>query len=68
MAIFNAPFPQHDHALRAVTVAFAMQQKHALLMKEWLDLGISPPTPIGIGIATGELIAGMAIKGMKHGE
>lgn len=57
MAIFNAPFPQPDHALRAVTVGFAMQEQHAKLMQNWQEHGI-PPTPIGVGIATGELIAG----------
>lgn len=57
MAIFNAPFAQPDHALRAVTVGFAMQEQHAKLMQKWQENGI-PPTPIGVGIATGELIAG----------
>ncbi len=57
MALFGAPFPQEDHALRAVRVALDMQKAHQTVMDIWQDRGIAP-APIGIGIATGELIAG----------
>ena len=57
MALFGAPFPQDDHALRAVQVALAMQKSHQDLMVMWNDRGIEAP-PIGIGVATGELIVG----------
>ena len=57
MALFGAPFPQDDHALRAVQVALAMQKSHQELMTMWNDRGIEAP-PIGIGVATGDLIVG----------
>ena len=57
MALFGAPFPQEDHALRAVRVGLAMQAAHAQVMEEWKKRGVDAK-PIGIGIATGELIVG----------
>ncbi len=57
MALFSAPFPQSDHALRAVRVGLAMQEKHQAVMEAWRGRGFDP-TPIGVGIATGELIVG----------
>lgn len=57
MALFGAPFPQADHALRAVRVALDMQQAHQTLMEIWQDRGVEAPS-IGVGIATGEMIVG----------
>ena len=57
MALFGAPFPQPDHALRAVRVGLEMQAAHQNLIKTWSEHDIQVP-PIGVGIATGELIAG----------
>ncbi len=57
MALFSAPFPQPDHALRAVRVGLEMQATHQTVMESWQERGLSAP-PIGIGIATGELIVG----------
>jgi adenylate cyclase len=57
MALFGAPFPQPDHALRAIHVALQMQQAHQGIMKTWDAQGVQK-APIGIGIATGELIVG----------
>ena len=57
MALFNAPFPQEDHALRAVRVGLAMQEAHQGIMDEWRGSDLKP-APIGVGIASGELIVG----------
>jgi len=57
MALFNAPFSQADHALRAIRAALEMQKVHRAVMEKWEPYGV-PRSPIGIGIATGELIVG----------
>ncbi len=57
MALFGAPFPQPDHALRAVRVGLDMQLAHQTLIEMWQDRGVDAP-PVGVGIATGELIVG----------
>jgi adenylate cyclase len=57
MALFGAPFPQEDHALRAVRVGLAMQVAHQKVMDIWQAQGVDT-APIGIGIATGEMIVG----------
>jgi hypothetical protein len=57
MALFGAPVPQEDHALRAVRVGLDMQTEYQTLMKRWQERGVAA-TPIGIGIATGEMTAG----------
>lgn len=57
MALFGAPFPQTDHALRAIHVALEMQKEHQIVMETWERNGVKR-CPIGIGIATGDLIVG----------
>lgn len=57
MALFSAPFPQPNHALRAARVGLEMQATHQKVMESWQARGLAAP-PIGVGIATGELIVG----------
>jgi len=57
MALFGAPFWQANHALKAVQVGLAMQATHQKTMAKWKKRGIMN-APVGIGIATGDLIAG----------
>jgi adenylate cyclase len=57
MALFGAPLPMDDHALRAVRVGLEMQEVHRTIMDRWADRGLTAP-PLGVGIATGEMIVG----------
>jgi class 3 adenylate cyclase len=57
MALFGAPIPQEDHALRAVQVGMALQETYHALQVRWQGRGL-PATAIGIGISSGEVIAG----------
>jgi adenylate cyclase len=57
IALFGAPFPQDDHALRAVRVALEMQRAHQGVMESWRARRVDP-APVGIGIASGELTVG----------
>ncbi len=57
MALFGAPLPQPDHALRAVRVGMEMQAAYQSLAEAWRQRGVETDG-LGIGIATGELIVG----------
>ncbi|MBN1583109.1 MAG: adenylate/guanylate cyclase domain-containing protein [Anaerolineae bacterium] len=57
MALFGAPIPQQDHALRAIRVGLEMQAVYQARMKHWQQRGVAAP-PIGIGIVTGKMIVG----------
>jgi len=58
MAVFGAPFPQADHAERAVASALAMHEKQAAINAEWAVTG-QPPFGLGIGLSTGEAAAAL---------
>lgn len=57
MVVFNSPMDQADHALRAVSTAWHMHLKHEELKQKWLAEG-KTPFEIGIGVNTGEVVAG----------
>jgi adenylate cyclase len=57
MAFFNAPERQPQHPVKAVETAIEMQKTHQKVMKNWAARGLED-MPIGIGIATGEVIVG----------
>jgi class 3 adenylate cyclase len=58
MAVFGAPFPQPDHAARALATARAMHAVQDELNRRWLAAGL-PPFPLGIGLSTGEVAAAL---------
>ena len=57
MALFGAPIPQQDHAMRSLGAAVAMQAAFEKVRQRWGAKGMQIP-PIGIGISTGNMIAG----------
>jgi adenylate cyclase len=57
MALFGAPVPQPDHAVRACRTALAMMDEHRGLERKWRQEG-KAPFRIGIGVNTGEVIVG----------
>jgi class 3 adenylate cyclase len=59
MAIFGAPLPLPDHCARAVRSALEMQETMALFNDERRAAG-RPEVRIGIGIASGDMVAGYA--------
>ncbi len=58
MAVFGAPFPQPDHADRAVAAALAMHQLQAEINAGWAA-GNLPVFGLGIGVSTGEAAAAL---------
>ena len=57
MALFGAPLDDEEHAEHAVLTALAMVRALDVLNAEWAEFGI-PTLDIGIGINTGEMVAG----------
>ena len=57
VAVFGAPLPQPDHALRAGRAALAMVGDLAPVQARWARPDL-PPVDIGIGINTGRMIIG----------
>ncbi len=57
MGLFGAPLDDPDHAEHAVQTAIAMSKALDELNREWSAAG-RPVLDIGIGISTGEMVAG----------
>ena len=57
MSIFGAPIPHPDHSLRAIRAAVAMREGVERLSARRLR-GHKDPITIGIGVSTGEAVAG----------
>ena len=57
MALFGAPLDDPDHADHAVSAALGMVEALGELNRRWASEG-RPPLAIGVGINTGEMIAG----------
>ena len=58
MAVFGAPFPQPDHADRAVAAARAMHSMQAEINARWRADGL-PSFGLGLGLSTGEAAAAL---------
>jgi adenylate cyclase len=58
MAVFGAPFPQADHADRAVAAAIGMHALQAEINAEWELTGM-PAFGLGLGLSTGEAAAAL---------
>lgn len=58
MAVFGAPFPQDDHARRALRAAAQMHQRQAEVNRGWIAAGLEP-FGLGIGISTGVVAAAL---------
>jgi class 3 adenylate cyclase/FixJ family two-component response regulator len=58
MAVFGAPFPQDDHADRALAAACAMLDAQESVNARWRAEGL-PEFGLGIGLSTGEVAAAL---------
>jgi adenylate cyclase len=58
MAVFGAPDPLPDHARRALDCAIAMQRRQADLNAQGWGTDAVPTLDIGVGLNTGQVIAG----------
>jgi adenylate cyclase len=57
MALWGAPVPQSDHALRACWAAIEMEKTMAELQVKWQSQGL-PPLAERLGLHTGPVVAG----------
>jgi adenylate cyclase len=58
MAVFGAPFPQDDHAVRALRAADAMHRRQEEVNRGWEQRGLDP-FGLGIGLSTGDVAAAL---------
>jgi class 3 adenylate cyclase len=58
MAVFGAPFPQVDHADRALAAAIGMHERQDVVNERWCAEGL-PEFGLGIGLSTGEVAAAL---------
>jgi class 3 adenylate cyclase/ActR/RegA family two-component response regulator len=58
MAVFGAPFPQDDHADRALRAAIAMHGRQAAVNAIWSTEGLDA-FGLGIGLSTGDVAAAL---------
>jgi class 3 adenylate cyclase/FixJ family two-component response regulator len=58
MAVAGAPFPQDDHADRALSMALAMLERQDAVNEKWRAEGL-PEFGLGIGLSTGEVAAAL---------
>jgi class 3 adenylate cyclase/DNA-binding NarL/FixJ family response regulator len=58
MAVFGAPFPQDDHAERALRAARSMHRRQAAVDEEWEAEGLAP-FGLGIGLSSGDVAAAL---------
>ena len=57
MAVYGAPLPKPDDALRATRTAIEMQRALVALNRDWESRG-QPPLRMGVGVNTGPVTAG----------
>jgi class 3 adenylate cyclase len=58
MAVFGAPFPQEDHADRALRAACGMHERQTAVNDQWRADGL-PEFGLGIGLSSGEVAAAL---------
>jgi adenylate cyclase len=58
MAVAGAPFPQDDHADRALAMALSMLERQEAVNEKWRTDGL-PEFGLGIGLSTGEVAAAL---------
>jgi class 3 adenylate cyclase len=58
MAVFGAPFPQDDHADRALRAAQAMHRRQSVVNVSWAVEGLAA-FGLGIGLSSGDVAAAL---------